>query len=231
MRWWQHGLSIGWRAAKRNWAPALVLQLVMIGIGFAYYQIPSSHLIFDAVIRLKSFAGLWFSFVAGGIATGVVSEVFRVYLTDRGIWRRSHRVDLIFKFFFMGGMSVVTDLFYQGQAVVFGSEATWGVVTSKVMVDMFCYGLFITSPLQALCFLWKNEGFDWSRVWPKVRPWRKFLEDQILPLWVSCLAFWTPIVFVIYALPGLLQMPLNLVAAAIWGILIVTVTGETQKTV
>ena len=224
------GFSIAWKSIQLNWLPALILQLIMLLLGFCYsFEISWTHAFFKALSEAKAEGGFLFSFSVGALAAGVFSEFFRVYFVDFGQWRREHFIDMIFKIFLMGGLSVLTDFFYQFQNEWFGSGADWKTLHLKVFVDMCFYSLFLTVPMNSLLFLWKEEGFDLKKTREQLFPLSRFFTNRFLPLWISNVCFWLPIVYVIYSMPALLQMPFNLIAATIWGILIVTISKESRQ--
>lgn len=129
----------------------------------------------------------------------------------------------------MGGLGITTDYFYRMQSIWFGDGTDLGTLNLKVAVDMLGYSAFFTAPLQSLLFCWKENHFSWVGLKRDLHPWSEFLINRYLPFYLSNLCFWFPIVYVIYSMPPLLQMPLNLIAASIWGILIVTVSQESKK--
>ncbi len=135
---------------------------------------------------------------------------------------------MVFKMALMGGVSVMTDCFYRLQLIWFGSGTDWMTLHKKVIVDMFGYSIFVAGPVQCILFSWKHAGFSWKLTYQHAFPLGRFLGNHFVPLSVSNICFWLPIVYVIYSMPPLLQMPLNLIAATIWGILIVTVSNESR---
>jgi hypothetical protein len=213
-----------------NWLPALILQVIMIGLGVGYAtQVPWVIHLFEFLSDAKKRGGYLFSFTAGAIAAGFLSEVFRVYFVDGGKWKKHHLIDMVFKMGLMGGVSVMTDCFYKLQSDWFGSGTDWVTLHKKVAADMLGYSIFIAGPIQCLLFAWKHEHFSWSATFKKIIPLPAFICNQFIPLSLSNVCFWLPIVYVIYSMPILLQMPLNLIAATIWGILIITVSNESRR--
>lgn len=224
------GLGIGLKSIQLNWLPALILQMMMVGLGLCYQaQFTWALSIFKLLSEAKKWGGIYFSFIVGALAAGVLSEVFRVYFVDAGRWRREHLVDMLFKVFLMGGVSVMTDYFYRFQTDWFGSGSDWNTLNKKVLVDVFIYSYLLTVPLNCTLFLWKEQGFDWGKTVRQMTPFSLFFTQRLLPLGISNLCFWVPIVYVIYSMPPLLQMPFNLIAATIWGILIVTISNESGR--
>lgn len=223
------GFHIGWKAVQRNWLPALILQGVMIALGIGYWsEIEMIRVVFQEFQSWKEKGGYLFSILAAAFAAGFVSEVFRVYFVDGAQWRREHVDNIIFKCLLMGFLGMTTDYFYRLQGVWFGNGTDWMTLHKKVIVDMLGYSGLVTAPLQSVLFCWKEEGYSWSRARKKIFPLREFLGNRYIPFILSNLCFWLPIVYVIYSMPPLLQMPLNLIAASIWGILIVTVAQESR---
>ena len=58
-----------------------------------------------------------------------------------------------------------------------------------------------------------------------------FVIDRMLPIVVTNWMFWIPAVTLVYSLPLPLQMPLNIFATAIWGVLVAAVAKQSEKSV
>jgi hypothetical protein len=91
---------------------------------------------------------------------------------------------------------------------------------SETFVDQFLYTPFLSNPMQTLTFLWKSEQFSFRRTVEKLRHFRQFYVLTVLPVLVSNWCFWIPMVILIYCFPTSLQLPLGILAVAIWSMLI-----------
>ncbi|MES2307392.1 MAG: hypothetical protein V4507_00890 [Verrucomicrobiota bacterium] len=57
------GFGIGWKSVQLNWLPAVILQLMMIGLGMGYMAHNRVIIIFfEFLAREKSEGGYFFSF-------------------------------------------------------------------------------------------------------------------------------------------------------------------------
>jgi hypothetical protein len=74
--------------------------------------------------------------------------------------------------------------------------------------------------MSTLAFLWKSEQFSLRLTVEKMRQFRKFYALTVLPVLVSNWLFWIPMVVLIYCFPTSLQLPLGILACAIWSLLI-----------
>jgi hypothetical protein len=93
-------------------------------------------------------------------------------------------------------------------------------LAAKTLVDQFLYTPFLSNPMQTLAFLWKSEQFSFRRTVEKMRQFRQFYVLTVLPVLVSNWLFWIPMVVLIYCFPTSLQLPLGILACAIWSMLL-----------
>ena len=207
----------GLRAAKANVLPALVLQAVMLGFLLAYYFYPPTTRWLDRLAEIKEAWGFAYSAVAALIAGAVIPELMRVFVMQKGRMRRTNFTALLFTAPFWCMMGLIVDAFYRGQAMVFGSEASIGVVAVKVFVDQAIYSPFVASPLTCWLYDWKNSGYRLSvtRHFFTVTYFREVIVPVIFANW----GVWIPIVCILYSLPSLLQVPLFALALSLWVIL------------
>jgi hypothetical protein len=93
-------------------------------------------------------------------------------------------------------------------------------LAAKTLVDQFLYTPFLSNPMQTLAFLWKSEQFSLQRTVEKMRQFRQFYVLTVLPVLMSNWLFWIPMVVLIYCFPTSLQLPLGILACAIWSMLL-----------
>jgi hypothetical protein len=115
---------------------------------------------------------------------------------------------------------MMNSVFYELQAHWFGVGRSPGTLATKTLVDQFLYTPFVSNPMQTLAFLWKSEQFSLRRTVEKMRQFRQFYLLTVLPVLVSNWLFWIPMVVLIYCFPTSLQLPLGILACAIWSLLI-----------
>jgi hypothetical protein len=229
-------LRLGFNAARTNFLPALLVQALMASLVVSYFYLPAAGSIFGVLTDWNVHGGLVFSFVAMGVTVGGLTEVFSVYLHKNGRWANEDLANIVFTFATFGLLGMMNSVFYQLQAHWFGAGRSLGTLATKTLVDQFLYTPFVSNPMQTLAFLWKSEQFSFRRTVEKMRQFQQFYVLTVLPVLVSNWLFWIPMVVLIYCFPTSLQLPLGILACAIWSLLIaslvepadarVTSTGE-----
>jgi hypothetical protein len=204
----------------------LVLLGAMSAIVAIYYGWPPGASILSAYGKWQTSGGILLAGVISGLAGGVLSEFTLVYVRDRGRWNLGHLDNMMFRFgvFFIGGMAVHE--FYNWQAVWFGDGVSWRVVLPKVLVDQFVYSVFWATSYQTITFRWHALGYSGSQVWKELDG--RFVIERMLPVLVTNWMFWIPGVILIYSMPLLLQMPMNIFATAIWSLLLAGLAKPTE---
>ncbi len=194
------------------------LLVAMAGIVVAYYFWPAATVYLSWFGQWVHAGGLLRAGFAAGFAGGILSEVSAVYLSDRGRWNAKHVENMVFRFcvFFVSGM--IVSVFYAYQAVWFGEGTSWRVLLPKVLVDQLVYSAFWSTPYQSILFRWQALRFSSSRVWRELDG--RFVIERMLPVLITNWMFWFPGVALVYSMPTLLQMPLNIFATAIWSLLL-----------
>lgn len=213
-------LRLGSAAARANFVPALLVQALMGALVVSYFYLPAAKPIFGVLTDWNVHGGLLFSFVAMGITVGGLTEIFGVYLHKNGRWTGEDLANMSFNFVIFGLLGVMNSVFYQLQAHWFGAGRSLGILAAKTLVDQFLYTPFLSNPIQTLAFLWKSEQFSFRRTVEKMRQFRQFYALTVLPVLVSNWLFWIPMVVLIYCFPTSLQLPLGILACAIWSMLL-----------
>ena len=167
--------------------------------------------------------------LVAGFAGGILSELSVIYLCDGGRWNRTHVENMIFRFvvFFLGGIIVYE--FYEWQAFWFGDGLTWRVILPKVLVDQFIFSVLWSTAYQTLTFRWQTLRYSGSRLWNELDG--NFVVERMLPVLVTNWMFWIPGVTLVYSMPLILQMPLNIFATAIWSLLLAGLAKTTRAPV
>jgi len=128
-------LLVGLQAARANFVPSLIVQMVMITVVLAYYFHEPARAWLAQLAEIKERWGYGFSFLSGAIAGGVLPELLTVAVFQRGRVRRENAGNLLFGILFWGSQGVVVDGFYRFQAVLFGAHVDFPTVVKKVLVD------------------------------------------------------------------------------------------------
>jgi hypothetical protein len=209
----------------------------MGAIVLAYYYWPAAAAFLSRYAAWQHAGGLFRTGLAAGFAGGILSELTLIYLRDGGRWTGSHLENMAFRFavFFISGAIVAK--FYEWQAVWFGNGTSWRVLLPKVLVDQFVYSVFWSTPYQTITFRWQALRYSGARLWRELDG--NFVINRMLPVVVTNWMFWIPGVILVYSMPLILQMPLNIFATAIWSLLLaslarpgsVPIAGTTESIV
>lgn len=218
----------GLRAARANLIPGLILQALMLALLLGYSFHPATTQWLDRLADLKLRWGFGYSALSAGVAGGLIPEIMRVLVFQKGRMTRGNGANLFFTIPFWCFMGMLVDAFYRGQAHVFGSEATLRVVIAKVLVDQFLYSPVIATPLTCWLYDWKLAGY-------RLTGSRRFLtlayaRDVMVPIIFANWGVWIPIVTVLYSLPSTLQIPLFGLALSLWVILLTWISERRGTT-
>lgn len=192
-----------------NLLPGVCLWVLGAIVVLVYYLVPQSLGFFDAILDLKVSHGYVYSAVATGVFGGVIPFL---YLLGSGRIPRDAVVSsALFFVIYWGVRGMEVDAFYRLQAWLFGDDAAWTTVLTKVFVDQFLYCPLWAAPVTAVCYGWKEAGFSW-REFRRRSPGRHLFLFQIPGVLLSTWIVWIPATAIIYSLPLGLQIPLfNLV--------------------
>lgn len=216
---------VGWRAAKANLLPGLILQALMLAVLLAYYFSPAFKELLQILAEKKARLGFLYSGVSGVVAGSFIPELMRVLVFQKGRVNSSNWRNLMFTTPFWGYMSMQVDFFYRLQAQWFGDEATLAAVIPQVLVDQFVYTPFVAAPLTVWAYEWRNSGGNWPAGWWKP----SYYMDRIAPTLLANWVVWIPVVSILYTLPETVQIPLFVFALALW-VMIFTWMSEERPT-
>jgi hypothetical protein len=212
-------------AARQNLAAMSTLLGAMSIMVAVYYFWPAGAAILSVYGAWQHAGGIFRAGLVSGFAGGILSELSLVYARDRGRWNASHFENIVFRFvvFFLGGMIVCR--FYEWQAVWFGDGFSWRVILPKVLVDQFVFSVIWSTAYQTITFRWQALGYSGSRLWKELDG--TFVVDRMFSVLVTNWMFWIPGVTLVYSMPLILQMPLNIFATAIWSLLLAGLARST----
>jgi hypothetical protein len=216
--------SAGFRAARANLVPGLIIQVLMVLLVLAYYFFPPARSWFEALAAAKAHWGYGFSWLSSVIAGAVLPVALTIAVVHRGRVTRGDLTGLIFLCIFWGLDGVIIDAFYRLQAVIFGAHADLPVVVKKVLVDQFIYNPLFAAPYTVACFEFRNVAFRPQHT-RHIFTWR-FYREQVIPALCATWAIWIPVTSAIYALPSLLQIPLFALALSFWALLVTYITAR-----
>lgn len=210
-------------AARANFLPGMLLQCLMVIFFSAYVAHEGTRAFLAEVATFKQETGYLFAFVSYVFASALLPEVLRVAFFQGGRVGRGNVWSFLTAAPLWGTMGIVVDAFYRMQAVWFGAEADVWTVVFKVLVDQFLYSPFFATPVIVAYFYARDRGFRraaWERIFS-----RRFVFEHVFPTQVAGWLVWIPGVFLIYAMPSLLQIPVAVLIQTFW-ILIFTTLGE-----
>ncbi len=214
----QRPLAVGLRAARANLVPALLIQAAVVTVVLAYYFWEPARAWLARLAELKREGGYLFSFASGVLAGGLLPELLTVAVFQKWRVRRENLGNLLFGACFWGLMGMMVDALYRAQAVAFGTEVDFATVFKKTVFDQFIFTPFVSIPLTVVVLEWRQAGYRLGAVSRALG--RGFYRRKVLPVVVSGLGFWLPVVVFIYSLPPLLQFPLFTLALTLWVMII-----------
>ena len=193
-------------ALGANLLPGLCLQLFALTIGLSYFYWPASQQTFQFFADLKAEYGAVYAVISTSIFGGLLPFL---YLFLSGKVRFLPLTQLLFYIIIWAALGGLINAFYGLQIVLFGEGTDWLTILKKTSFDQFVFTVFVTSPLIALAFLWKDQQFNWHKT-------KMYFDDlikvQIPTTIVTTWIIWIPAVSLIYMMPSNLQIPLfNLV--------------------
>ena len=193
-------------ALGANLLPGLCLQLFALTIGLSYFYWPASQQTFQFFADLKAEYGAVYAVISTSIFGGLLPFL---YLFLSGKVRFLPLTQLLFYIIIWATLGGLINAFYGLQIVLFGEGTDWLTILKKTSFDQFVFTVFVTSPLIALAFLWKDQQFNWQKT-------KMYFDDlikvQIPTTIVTTWIIWIPAVSLIYMMPSNLQIPLfNLV--------------------
>ena len=196
----------GFRSARANLLPGIVLQLIALGLVTAYYQHPPTHAMLDRLASWRAEIGVPFAIVSTGVFGGLLPVLYLRATREAGrsyTWRQGA---VITAFWSYKGFEV--DLLYRLLARFVGSGNDVGTIAAKTAFDQFVYCPLIAVPITVVVYEWVAAHFDSPALVADMRAGGWF-RRKILPLLISNLWVWLPTACIIYSLPTPLQLPLQ----------------------
>ena len=211
-------LRPGIQAWKLYWPAIFCIQSVALLIVLLYYLYYPARPYYQSIARLKTEGGLWFSAISTGLSAGVLPELIKKIFRPKRV--TPPRIQEQAHFFVMWCLlGVFVDIFYRFQDYLFGSALSFEVVSPKIIVDQLIFTPLIPLPFiisWAMLLEARYRLREYRNIWhPHV------LFKRMLPLWVTALSYWPPMLAILYSLPADLQFPLFLLANAAFSILMI----------
>lgn len=193
-------------AIGANLLPGVCLQLFALTIGLSYFYWPASQPMFQFFADLKLEYGALYAVISTALFGGLLPFVYMFMSGKIRFLPFSQLLFYVLIWAFLGGL---INGFYGFQVVLFGDGNDWLTIVKKTAFDQFVFSTFLTGPMIALAFLWKDQQFNWQKT--KMH-FDELIKVQIPTTVVTTWIIWIPAVSVIYMMPSNLQIPLfNLV--------------------
>ena len=199
---WRSGV----RSARANLLPAFVLQAAALALVLAYYFHEPTRQVLTRVAEIREAQGVGLAIVSTGIFGGLLPAL---YLRLRAATRHHYSVAqaaVITVFWAYKGFEV--DLLYRLLARYVGEGHDFATIAIKTAFDQFLYCPIVAVPVTVLVYEWVAARFRADVVSADLRRGR-WLRRRVLPVLISNLGVWLPMVCIIYALPTPLQLPLQ----------------------
>lgn len=219
---WHVATRTGWMAAKQNRIPAFVLWLFGIGIVAGYFYVPAIHDGLESAGRFKESYGWRFSLVSTALFGGLIPSLIARRLNRQR--QSSSRDYLVSNTLFWGYKGVEIDLFYHGQALLFGATPDFATIAVKTFCDQFLMVPVFGIVNVVLFYVWRDCGWSIGKVPAALG--RQWYRRKVLPVLIANWIVWIPAVAMIYSLPLPLQLPVQNLILCFWILILMVFTQE-----
>lgn len=203
---------IGLDSARANIVPMVFLWLLAATTVLMYYLLPGTETVFEPIRRWQVEGGWRTAFLNRVFFLGLLPGVFLLAIP----YLRPRRpvLTIVAQTLWCGAWGIVSDWFYNCQAIMFGGGIDFATLLVKTLFDQFVFTAFLNAPANAVFFFWVSRDFSWHR-FKAERP-RNFVRGLVLPNLVAnwCVGF--PAAFVLYAFPPPLQLQVSGFVYAFW---------------
>jgi hypothetical protein len=220
----RRGFSEGFRAAKANLFPGLLLQALMVIFFSLYIAHDGTRRVLEHVAETKQEAGLAFAFFGYILSAAILPELLKIAFFQELKPTRQNFRNVWIGVPWWGFIGMIVDLFYRLQSLIFGVGHDVLTIFLKMVVDQFLFSPFFGNPLAVMYFAWAEGGFRKSAV-KAVLP---ELPARVFGIQCAGWMIWIPGVCLIYAMPPLLQIPVAILINTFW-VLIFTTVRERQS--
>lgn len=224
----RNAIGVGFRAARANFLPGLLLQATMGCILALYFLHEGSREFFQMVGKSREELGFVFAMTTYTLSGALLPEILRValfqgckptlenlrsFLTLAPIWMV---------------MGTQVDVFYRAQNHWFGSGNEFSTVAAKVLVDQLLYSPFFATPVISGYFAIRAGNFRLEAVRSVFR--RHFLAETVLPVQLASWMVWFPGVTFVYVMPPAMQLPFAVLVHTFWVLILTTISERNRAT-
>ncbi|MFI5335466.1 MAG: hypothetical protein ACHQ5A_01690 [Opitutales bacterium] len=212
---------VGLRGAQANLLPGLALQAGALVLVAAYYRHDATRELLGRLSAWRVETGFAFSFVSTALfGAGLPLLYLWLRAATRTRYDARQCAALILFWAYKG---VEVDALYRLMAFCFGAGHDVRIIAVKSFFDQFVYCPFFAVPITVLAYEWIESRFDGPAVWADLRAGGWYRRRGMTVL-LSSFGVWLPAVFIIYALPTPLQLPLQNLVLCFYTLLVAHVT-------
>lgn len=216
----------GLRAIARFWKPFVLIQSAALALLLSYFYSPAVKALCESLSAHYDRGGAWAAALASALAGGLLPEFAKLATGVEPAPLRRRIADITFNFFYFALNGTIVFYFYRFQGILFGTDASAATITKKILVDQYLFTPFFTTPLSLIAYACYRNRFSLPAIRAELTP--ATLIRRIPSLLIPCWAFWTPMVVMIYALPGTLQFLLFAFALGAWSLLMVFIANAKE---
>jgi hypothetical protein len=214
------------RGARATVLPGLVLQAGALTLVLAYYYHAPTRRLLERLSEFRAEEGFIFGIVSTGLVGGAIPFLYlRSRRATRGRYTWAQGAGLI-AFWAYKGLEI--DLFYRFLARFVGERVGVATIAQKMAIDQFLYCPLFAVPVTVFVYALVDARYE---VGPVLADWwrPRWYRRRVLPVMISNLAVWIPMVCIIYALPTPLQLPLQNLVLCFFTLLLAHITQPTAR--
>lgn len=215
------------QAFKRNIGPGSVLWVFMLAFFVIYVKNESFRNGLEKVSLMKSEIGYPFSFAVYVISAALLPEILKIVFFQKCRISRENLYNFAFFGVVFGFCGILTDVFYNYQAIWFGSDNKLTTLLLKALIDQGVYSPIANFLLIAI-FFWRENRFATSVFAQIFTP--GFIASRLLPVVVAGWCVWIPGVMLVYSMPTQLQLPVASLILCFW-VLIFSFFAQPQQAI
>ena len=200
------------RSAWTNRLPMAVLWVCAIAMSVLYLSVPDVAAALEPVRRWQVSCGWSAAALSAVFFCGILPGAFQ--LTVRGLRPPRPFCVIAAQVAISAVNGVLCWNFYRFQALLFGTDVSFGTLVLKTVVDQFLWTPLVIAPLNAACYFVFARDFSRNRV---VREWpSSFVGGVLLPYLIPMWCVNVIPNFALYVFPPALQTQLAGLLCAFW---------------
>lgn len=214
------------QAFKANIKPGVILWVLMLLFFVAYATNATFSAGLAKISVLKISLGYPFSFAVYFLFAALLPEILKIIFFQKRKVTIHNLYNLIFVGLLFGMIGILTDIFYNYQALWFGEKNDLKTLLCKTLVDQGLYNPLTNSLLVSAFFLRENSV---KTATIKTILTIEFALTRILPVVVAAWCVWVPGVMLVYSMPTALQLPVASLILCFWVLIFSFVAKQQPK--